>query len=140
DVALTGTAVGNWLFGNAGHNVLHGGGGGDRLIGGASSDHMFGEIGNDLYSVDNAADVVDETGGTGTDIVQSTVSFSLADTRHVIGSVEYISLVGRANINGIGNDFRNSIAGNAGANKIIAGLGNDVLNGGDGHDMLSGGA
>ena len=51
-------------------------------------------LGNDTYVVDNAGDVVNETDGDGTDTVQSSISFSLADPVHAIGSIENLTLTG----------------------------------------------
>ena len=55
---------------------------------------MYGGTGNDTYVVDNAGDVVNETDGDGTDTVQSSISFSLADPVHAIGSIENLTLTG----------------------------------------------
>ena len=57
---------------------------------------MLGGAGNDTYVVDNAGDVVDETGGNGTDLVQSSISFSLSDSVHAIGGIENLTLTGSA--------------------------------------------
>ena len=65
------------LLATLGNNVLTGLGGNDYLNGGAGADWMFGGTGDDTYVVDNAGDVVDETGGDGIDLVQSSISFSL---------------------------------------------------------------
>ena len=43
---------------------------------------MVGQTGADVYVVDNGGDVVDETGGdAAADLVQSTITFSLASRR-----------------------------------------------------------
>ena len=107
-------------------------------LGGA--DTMIGGTGNDTYVVDNAGDVVNETGGTGIDIVQSSITFSLANTARVLGTVENLTLTGTAAINGTGNSLANVIIGNAAANELNGGAGNDTLYGGAGNDTLTGGA
>ena len=51
--------------------------GNDTLNGGAGADRMLGGLGHDTYVVDNVGDVVEESGGDGTDTVQASISFSL---------------------------------------------------------------
>ena len=63
---------------------------------------MFGGTGNDTYVVDNVGDVVNETDGDGTDTVLSSISFSLADPVHAIGSIENLTLTGTGAINATG--------------------------------------
>ena len=93
---LTGSEFNDTLIGNFGNNILTGLGGNDTLNGNAGADTMFGGTGNDLYVVDNVGDVVNETGGDGTDTVQSWISFSLADPVHAIGEIENLTLLGTA--------------------------------------------
>ena len=78
-------------------------------------------------------------GSTGIDTVQSSISFSLANTARVFGAVENLTLLGSGNINGTGNALNNVLTGNAGANSLNGGAGNDTLNGGAGNDTLTGG-
>lgn len=143
---MTGNDGSNWIKGERGDDILDGGGGADALIGCG---------GNDIYAVDNAADTVDEAasdsfGGTagGIDMVRSSISFSLANATHVLGSVENLALLGTAAINGTGNGLANLIDGNDGTNTLSGGAGadslrgnggNDALISGDGSDVLAGG-
>jgi Ca2+-binding RTX toxin-like protein len=126
------------LKGNAGDDVLAGNGGNDLLSGGTGADHMSGGAGNDTYFVDAAGDVVDETGGDGIDVVQSTVSFSLADQARSVGSAEQLTLVGSA-ISGTGNSLANQLTGNRRDNLLSGESGSDTLIGGHGNDVLTGG-
>ena len=132
-INATGNALNNVLTGNAGNNVLNGG---------LGADNMRGLAGNDVYVVDNAGDIVNEslTGSNGIDTVQSSMSFSLANVTRVFGAVENLTLLGTGNISGWGNSLSNVLNGNAGSNLLDGAAGNDILNGGAGRDMLRGGA
>ncbi|MBF9198186.1 calcium-binding protein [Microvirga terrestris] len=126
---VLGNALANTITGNASDNILNGGAGADSLTGGS---------GNDTYVVDDAGDVVTELSNEGTDLVRSSVSFTLATVEAAF--VENLTLTGDANINGTGNAGNNSLTGNAGANVLTGDAGNDSLDGGAGADSLNGGA
>jgi Ca2+-binding RTX toxin-like protein len=121
---LTANVNQDTLTGNAGVNVLNGAGGADT---------MRGIGGNDIYVVDNAGDIVDESiaDSSGTDTVQSSISFSLAGT---LGDVERLILSGSANINVTGNALANILEGNSGVNQLDGGAGIDTLRGRRGND------
>ena len=129
----TGNALGNTITGNTASNILTGGDGNDSLNGGAGADTLIGGGGNDVYTVDNAGDVVVEMAGEGTDLVNASVSYTLAN------NVENLTLTGSAAINGTGNALANVLTGNAAANTLAGGAGDDTLNGGGGADVLIGG-
>ncbi|MEK1898990.1 MAG: calcium-binding protein, partial [Rhizobium sp.] len=67
--------------------------------------HIYGGTGDDTFTVTSPTDIVDESRGGGTDTVQSSISFSLADTAHAIGAIENLTLTGNANINATGNQL-----------------------------------
>lgn len=115
NLTLTGNAAIN-ATGNAGNNVLTGNSGANVLSGGA---------GNDTYVV-GAGDKVNEAGASGTDLVKSSVSFSLANTAQAVGSIENLTLTGTAAINATGNAGNNVLTGNSGANVLSGGAGNDT--------------
>ncbi|WP_416066242.1 calcium-binding protein [Rhizobium sp. ZK1] len=125
NINATGNSLANILIGNSGANVLDGSAGADRMQGGA---------GDDTYIVDNADDVVVEAGGSGKDAIKSYVSISLADTYHVTGTVENLTLLGTSDINATGNASDNVLIGNSGDNTIDGGKGNDRMMGGLGND------
>jgi Ca2+-binding RTX toxin-like protein len=85
------------------------------------------------YVVDSTLDVVTESDSVGTDIIQSSVTFTIA------ANVENLTLTGTSVINGTGNSLNNTITGNGVKNILNGGDGNDILNGGDGVDTLKGG-
>ena len=115
----TGNTLNNTLTGNAGNNILDGGAGADTMVGGA---------GNDTYIVDNAADITTEAASAGTDLVQSSITWTLAT------NLENLTLTGTAVINGTGNTVANVLTGNAADNVLNGGAGNDTMVGGAGND------
>jgi Ca2+-binding RTX toxin-like protein len=140
-LVLTGNEYGQSLYGNLGDNYLNGGqgndflvglAGNDNLLGGTGADNMQGGTGNDVYYVDQAGDQIFENIGEGSDLVVATASWTLNDG----AEVETMSADPTAgNINLTGNEFGQSIYGNAG-NNILTGMGGaDYMVGGAGNDV-----
>ena len=119
-VAGTGNILANTLVGNDAGNSLNGGAGVDSLVGGA---------GNDTYFVDNAFDVVSESEDNGTDLVVSSISYSLKNNFENL-------ILGGAALAGSGNSGDNRITGNASANRLNGLLGADTMIGGGGNDTF----
>lgn len=131
-INATGNNLDNIIIGNSAVNSIKGGPGNDTLDGGAGIDTLLGGIGDDIYYVDNTADVVIELVNAGNDTLYSNHSRTLSENQ------ENLVLSGRA-INGIGNKLNNKIIGNSLANSLNGGAGNDTLDGGIGSDTLEGG-
>ena len=117
----TGNTVANIITGNTANNTLNGSTGADQLKGGT---------GNDTYVVDNTGDVVTELASGGTDLIQSSVTYTLP------GEVENLTLTGITAINGTGNTVANIITGNTANNTLSGGAANDTLTGGLGADSF----
>ena len=130
-----GNELNNNLVGtNNGSETLISGAGNDYLSGGAGADSMEGGAGNDVYYVENVGDIVTELSGDGTDIVFSTINYTLT------ANVENLTLqAAGGNISGTGNALNNTIMGNSGNNTLTGDAGNDFLFGGLGADTMIGG-
>jgi Ca2+-binding RTX toxin-like protein len=120
------------LSGGDGIDVLKGFGGNDTLDGGDLADTMWGGTGDDTYVVDNAADVVTEFAGEGSDTVYALINYTLGD------NVEDLCLA--SGYSGTGNDLDNFIYGNDNPNLLNGDGGADTIIGLDGDDIIDGGA
>jgi Ca2+-binding RTX toxin-like protein len=121
------------LFGNNGNDTLLGGNGNDWLDGGLGDDRMEGGAGDDRYVVNSALDVVVEAAASGTDTVESSVSFILG------ANVENLLLTGNSwdALDGQGNNLNNRLTGNNGNNNLDGGVGADTMAGGGGNDTYT---
>jgi trimeric autotransporter adhesin len=126
-----GNAEANTILGNSGNNRLEGRVGNDVLDGGEGVDTLVGGVGDDTYFVDNSGDIVTENAGEGVDTIFSRASYTLGAGT----SVENLILTGNENIDGRGNEFANTITGNAGNNILDGGASADLLSGGAGNDI-----
>ncbi|HEU0099687.1 MAG TPA: M10 family metallopeptidase C-terminal domain-containing protein [Allosphingosinicella sp.] len=143
DVVKTGTIAAQTLAGGFGNDSLAGLGGDDRLFGnggndlldgGAGADTMRGGLGDDAYVVDDAADLIVENVGEGTDEIRTALaSLSLgayANVENLTGT----SATGQA-LRGNGGD--NVVTGGAGSDTLrLQDGGNDTVFGGAGSDNI----
>jgi hypothetical protein len=113
---------------------LAGGQGDDTIDGRLGNDTMVGGTGNDAFWVESDGDVVLESAGAGSDTVNASITYTLADT------LEKLTLYGAADINGTGNAAGNNIRGSEGNNLLTGMGGSDTINGGLGDDTIVGGA
>ena len=106
NLTLVGLAAVNGI-GNTENNRIIGNNASNLLNGGTGDDSMFGWEGDDIYVVDSLGDFVAEgTPAGGIDTVRSSVTFSLAATGNTI---EHLTLLGAAAIDGTGNNLTNTI-------------------------------
>ena len=97
-------------------------------------DWLVGGLGNDIYIVDNAGDVVTEA--------KRRRHRHRAELRqlHAGRTTSKTSILTGSALNGTGNGLDNIITGNALGNPLNGGAGADRLIGGDGRDFMTGGA
>ncbi|MEF8747638.1 MAG: calcium-binding protein [Candidatus Accumulibacter propinquus] len=177
--SLVGNALNNTIGGGIGADSISTGDGHDWLYGGNSAgidyslvalggdlptvvsdqatDTLIGGLGNDHYLVDDALDVVVESVGAGTDVLESFIDNSLNQAQYA--NVENLVLLRNTAFQpwfGEGNAGANVIVGSSDENYLAGGAGNDtlagtpldsyssfsssqitdVLDGGDGNDVL----
>ena len=101
----------------------------------AAGDRLIGSRGNDTFAV-ISQDVRIEDPNGGTDTVESSVTFDLANR---YSSIENLLLTGGGNTNATGNFKANIITGNSGNNKLDGGIDSaaDTLAGGAGDDTYA---
>ena len=128
--ALSGGDGNDTLLAGIGNDSLYGVAGDDLLNGGRDIDLMKGGMGNDRYVVDNVSDVVTEYTNEGTDLIGSSVTYTLS------ANVENLTLTRTSAINGTGNTLNNVLTGNSAANVLTGGAGTDTLRGGLGNDIF----
>lgn len=129
---ITGLGGDDKLFGFAGDDVLDGGDGSDLLDGGTGADTMTGGLGNDYYYVDDLGDLVIEDTGAGSDLVFTSINYTLPDNVERLAAIDPSRT---APLTLIGNALSNEIIGNAGPNTLIGNGGNDLLRGEGGDDI-----
>ena len=132
NINAIGNSLDNILTGNAGENTIFGYSGNDIINGGLGNDVMSGGVGNDTYIVNSTSDLVTENSAEGTDLIQSSVTYTASD------NVENLTLTGSSDIDATGNSLDNILRGNDGANSIKGNSGADTLRGGSGSDKLYG--
>ncbi|WP_217992779.1 beta strand repeat-containing protein, partial [Pelagimonas varians] len=139
DDTLRGALGNDTLLGGSGHDSLDGGigadyldgdAGNDSLDGGQDADTLIGGNGDDTYVVDHILEQVTEL-GTGTDLVQAWVDWSLDAPSQL--NIENLTLLGAARI-GTGNALANTLIGTAGNDRLDGLLGRDTMIGGVGDD------
>ena len=130
---VIGTNANDIIVGDNQNNRLSGNNGNDTLDGGTGTDTLNGGAGNDTYIVDTTTDIITEAVNSGTDIVRSSVTYTLG------ANIENLRLTESSDISGTGNSLNNLLFGNTSNNTLNGGGGNDTLDGNNGNDILNGG-
>jgi Ca2+-binding RTX toxin-like protein len=126
--ALPGIVLAALIDGTAGPDTLEGTPENDTLNGRGGADTMMGLGGNDTYVVGQADDEVIEGAAEGTDLIKSSVTYTLPI------NVENLTLTGSARINATGNSLANRLTGNAANNRLMGAGGADRMVGLGGDD------
>ena len=110
-LVLTGTAA---LKGTANS-------GADTLTSNTGIDTLVGSTGNDVFVVSNASDIVQDTAAAASNVIESTVVFTLPT------DVNALVFTGGTALHGTGNAGNDSMVANTGADTLSAGNGTDTL-------------
>ncbi len=127
NIALTGNAFAQTILGNNGDNMIS--------DGGSAADVMQGYGGDDFYILRGAGSRVIEATGGGTDRIATDSHFTL-EAGVEVEMLTTTSSGGATTISLWGNEFAQTIVGNAGTNRLEGGGGQDVLTGGAGTDTF----
>jgi Ca2+-binding RTX toxin-like protein len=141
---LSGVTFGSWtdgadtitVRGSGAADTLTGSAQNDTIDGSTGADQTHGGAGDDTFIVDDTGDTVGEAIGAGTDLVLSSVTFTIG----ALDEIEKLTLTGGAAIDGTGNGFDNTITGNDAANHLAGLAGKDTIDGAAGDDTIDGGA
>jgi serralysin len=135
---FTGSAAGNYAYGNDGNDTLSGAGGVDKLYGQNNADTLNGDAGNDIL-----------IGGAGADIFNGGADRDTASYEDMTQAIRLDLTGATSTLDAIGDVFNsieifwltafNDTFVGAGADDEVRGWdGADTLNGGDGSDRLRG--
>ncbi|MGW9033215.1 calcium-binding protein, partial [Streptomyces sp. NPDC055722] len=129
-----GNRFANRIKGNSGNNILWGNDGDDIIDGGDGVDQLYGGNGSDTFIVDSIDDVIDAGSKYEEDVIQSSVSFTLA-SKKIKGYLHRLTLTDEGgDINATGANQKDILIGNAGNNVLDGGTDTDKMIGGDGND------
>jgi trimeric autotransporter adhesin len=126
----TGNSANDSLVAGSGLDTLIAGSGTDTLVAGAGLSTLIGGTGNDLFVVDNAGDIIQDTSTTASNSAQSSVSFSL------VTNVNSLTLTGTFALTGTANGATDTLTSNAGLDTLVGGGGNDTFVIGNSGDVV----
>ncbi len=96
--------------------------GADTLISATTGvNTLVGGAGNDVFLVNNAGDVVQDSLTGFNNVIQSAVNFTLPT------NVNALTLIGTASLVGTGNGANDTLVSNTSVDTLVAGAGNDLL-------------
>jgi Ca2+-binding RTX toxin-like protein len=121
-IAGTGNAVADSIIASTGTDTLAAGSGVATLVGGS---------GNDTFVVNSASDVIQDTSSTSSNVVSSSVTYTLPT------DVNRLILTGTSALAGTANSGNDTLTANTGADTLTSGLtGTDSLVAGTGADLF----
>jgi Ca2+-binding RTX toxin-like protein len=129
DLILTGTANLTGT-GNSLSNVLTANSGNDTLTAGSGVATMNGGSGNDIFVINSASDVVQNTYSTASDMIDSSVTYTLPT------NVNSLLLTGTAAVKGTANSASDTLTSNSGVDTLVGGTGNDTFIVGNASDVV----